>query len=254
MNLTTTNQTVSGFSEDQLVLLNKTICKDFSKDEIMLFAHVCSSKQLDPFSNQIYAIKRMGRITFQIGIDGFRSIAERTGEYDGQEGPYWIDEEGQKFEVWLKKERPHACQTKIYRKGISRPFIATVLYSEFKANNNPLWNTMPIHLIGKVSEAAAFRKAFPQQLSNIYEKDENMVELEIEKKEEENDLKLKTSNPKEEMLKQITRLLAVNTNGLSRDDKIAYMQLTCGINVFDDLKKLNEEELDTRITILKAGH
>ncbi len=252
MEMVTTSIKPVALSEEQLTLLNKTICKDLNRDEVILFAQVCSSKQLDPFSNQIYAIKRGGRVTFQTGIDGFRSMAERTGQYDGQEGPFWIDQDGNRTDIWLKKEIPFACQVKIFRKGFSHPFVGTALASEFNSNMG-LWQKMPAHMIAKCAEAVAFRKAFPQQFSGIYEKDEPIIDLETETPPPiPDDLKIKTTDPREEMLKEITKLLAKNTSGATKEEKLAYMQMTCGIKVFDDLKKLTAEELNTRILILRG--
>lgn len=171
MQLTTTTQHQL-LSSEKLTLLNNTICKDLSKDEILLFSEVCTSKGLDPFSNQIYAIKRGGRLTFQTGIDGLRSIAERTGEYDGQEDPVWYDQEGNQYYVWLKDTPPAACRVGIFRKGISKPFRSIVTMKEFQSSINQLWRTMPAHLLSKCAEASAIRKAFPQVAGGLYEKDE----------------------------------------------------------------------------------
>ena len=164
-------------TEQGIELLNRTICKDLNKEELALFAQVCQSKGLDPFSNQIYAIKRFqknggAKITFQTGIDGLRAIAERTGEYEGQEDPAWYDSEGAIHYVWLKKEAPSACRVGIFRKGITRPIRAIATITEFRVSTNPLWASMPSHMLAKCAEALALRKAFPQALGGIYEKDE----------------------------------------------------------------------------------
>src|SRR5262245_54530087 len=63
--------------------------------ELALFAHVAAAMNLDPLRKQIYMIKRwnpeLGRevITHQVGIDGFRATAEKTGKYQGQTAPQW---------------------------------------------------------------------------------------------------------------------------------------------------------------------
>lgn len=161
-------------TDQGMALLNRTICKDLSREELALFSQICQSKGLDPFSNQIYAIKRGGRLTFQTGIDGLRSIAERTGEYEGQEDPVWYDASGAQHYVWLKEEAPVACRVGIFRKGMQRPIRAIATFVEFRSGSNPLWKTMPAHLLSKCAEALAIRKAFPQAVGGIYERDEPM--------------------------------------------------------------------------------
>lgn len=170
-------------TDQGMALLNRTICKDLSHGELTLFAQVCQSKGLDPFSNQIYAIKRAGRLTFQTGIDGLRSLAERTGEYDGQEDPVWYDASGNQHYVWTREESPVACRVGVFRKGCNRPIRAIATFAEFRSSVNPLWKTMPAHLLSKCAEALALRKAFPQAAGGLYEKDEPMTDSSTDKTE-----------------------------------------------------------------------
>jgi hypothetical protein len=71
------------WTPEQTQLISTTIAPGCSNDELRLFAYACQRTGLDPFSKQIYAIKRGGKMTIQAGIDGLRSIAERTGQLDG---------------------------------------------------------------------------------------------------------------------------------------------------------------------------
>jgi hypothetical protein len=96
-------------------------CARVQPDELKLFAYACQRTGLDPFSRQIYAIKRGGKMTISSGIDGLRSIAERTGQLDGSSS-YWCGEDGVWVDVWLSSKPPAAAKTILYRKGCAHPF------------------------------------------------------------------------------------------------------------------------------------
>lgn len=157
------------WTPEQTQLIATTIAPGCSQDELRLFAYACQRTGLDPFSKQIYAIKRGGRMTVQAGIDGLRSIAERTGQLDGSE-TFWCGEDGEWQDVWLAKTPPAAAKTIIYRKGASRPFVGVARFADYAGQG--LWSKMGAAMIAKCSEALALRKAFPADLSGVYSTDE----------------------------------------------------------------------------------
>ena len=59
---------------DGLRAVRSVLAPDLTDDELILFAMVAQRSGLDPFAKQLYAIKRKGRLGFQTGIDGLRSI------------------------------------------------------------------------------------------------------------------------------------------------------------------------------------
>ena len=158
------------WTPEQTQLISTTIAPGCSNDELRLFAYACQRTGLDPFSKQIYAIKRGGKMTIQAGIDGLRSIAERTGQLDGSE-TYWCGEDGQWADVWLGSKPPAAAKTIIHRKGSSHPFVGVARFADYNAGQG-LWSKMPAAMIAKCSEALALRKAFPADLSGVYSTDE----------------------------------------------------------------------------------
>jgi phage recombination protein Bet len=158
------------WTPEQTQLISSTIAPGCSQDELRLFAYACQRTGLDPFSKQIYAIKRGGKMTIQAGIDGLRSIAERTGQLDGSE-TLWCGEDGQWQDVWLAKTPPAAAKTIIYRKGSSHPFVGVARFTDYNAGQG-LWSKMGAAMIAKCSEALALRKAFPADLSGVYSTDE----------------------------------------------------------------------------------
>jgi len=158
------------WTPEQTQLISTTIAPGCSADELRLFAYACQRTGLDPFSKQIYAIKRGGKMTIQAGIDGLRSIAERTGQLDGSE-TYWCGEDGAWADVWLGSKPPAAAKTIIHRKGASHPFVGVARFADYNAGQG-LWSKMPAAMIAKCSEALALRKAFPADLSGVYSTDE----------------------------------------------------------------------------------
>ena len=165
---------ITQWTPEQTALISSTIAPGCTADELKLFAYACQRTGLDPFSKQIYAIKRGGaggsKMTIQVGIDGLRAVAERTGQLDGSE-TFFCGPDGEWKDVWLAKEPPAAAKTIVYRKGASHPFTATARFDDFNAKQN-LWLKMPAVMIGKCSECACLRKAFPADLSGLYSVDE----------------------------------------------------------------------------------
>ena len=163
---------ITQWTQEQTALISSTIAPGCTPDELKLFAYACQRTGLDPFSKQIYAIKRGGKLTIQAGIDGLRSIAERSGELDGS-ATFWIgDAEGSQWaDVWLGNKPPAAAKTIIYRKGCSHSFVGVARFQDYNAGQG-LWSKMPSAMLAKCSEALALRKAFPADMSGVYTVDE----------------------------------------------------------------------------------
>ena len=165
-----TSSSLALWTPEQTQLIATTIAPGCSSDELRLFAYACQRTGLDPFSKQIYAIKRGGKMTIQAGIDGLRAIAERTGELDGSHTE-WCGDDGQWADVWISAKPPAAAKTTIWRKGSSHPFTGVARFADYNAGQG-LWSKMPAAMIAKCSEALALRKAFPANLSGVYSTDE----------------------------------------------------------------------------------
>ena len=171
------------FSREQVELLKRDICKGANDLEFKKFLMDCERTRLDPFARQIYSIERYsGGVktrTTQVSIDGFRLIAQRSGEYAGQLGPEWCGTDGRWRDVWLEDDPPAAARVAALRRDFEKPCWGVARFDAYCQRNKDgsprnLWRTMADVMIAKCAEALALRKAFPQELSGLYTSDEMM--------------------------------------------------------------------------------
>lgn len=170
------------FSPEQLDVIKATIAKGATNEELQLFVATCKRTGLDPFLKQIYAVKRYDAkekkqvMAIQVGIDGLRLVAERTGKYGGQDPIEWLDSDGVWSEVWTGQDHPVAARTAVYRKdwnGHKAPAVCrwdsyVQTYSDGHATLPfPTWAKMPDVMLGKCAEALALRRAFPAEMSGM---------------------------------------------------------------------------------------
>lgn len=185
----------TGFTPSQRGLIKRTVVHgvgEATDDELDLFEIICRRTGLNPFVGQIWAIRRkeqvdgvwQERMTIQVGIAGYRLIAERTSKYEGMLGPYWCGTDGQWRDVWLDPKPPAAAKVGILKRGFREPLWAVATFAEFAQRTRGgeltrFWRSMPANQLAKCCKALAFREAFPQETSGLYS-DAELPEVEVE--------------------------------------------------------------------------
>lgn len=184
----------SALSSSQISLIRRTIATDCNDAEFDLFMAAARSAGLDPFRKQISPLvfnknkpdkRRMSIITT---IDGLRVIAARSGRYRPDENEpvleYDPDSKGPTNPLGLTK-----ALVKVYIDD--KPVTGVAYWDEFApiadewgedeatGRRRPTgrktldtggnWGRMPRVMLAKCAEAQALRKAFPEDLSGLYE-------------------------------------------------------------------------------------
>lgn len=171
------------FNIDEIQLIKTTILdENASDDELKLFSMVCQRTGLDPFSRQVYGIRRKGKLTFQTSIDGYRLIADRTEKYAGNDDA--IYDEGLNLYQHIASGRKHPTTATITVWKVCGdqrcPFTASAAWSQYaqsyfkngKLELGEVWAKMPHVMLAKCAESLALRKAFPAELSGMYTREE----------------------------------------------------------------------------------
>lgn len=149
---------------------------DFTTAEIQLFAMVATNTGLDPFTKQIYAVKRDGKVVHQTGIDGYRSVAESKGggQYAGSDEATYEDctcgeePKGHPAVARVVVRRILPGGHVVEQTGVARWHE---LYPG-AGKDGFMWRKMPFNQLSKCAEANGLRKAFPRVLNGIYIEEE----------------------------------------------------------------------------------
>lgn len=178
------------FTSEEVDLLKQTIMPGATDAELSLFGKVCAQTGLSPFARQIFPVARevydkdlkrkVKKWSFQTSVDGFRLVAQRSGEYEGQTQAQWCGKDGKWKDVWLEESYPSAARVGVYRKGFREPLTAIAVWESYVQTFDKdghqvvaqMWRKMPELMLAKCAECLALRKAFPQELSGVYTQEE----------------------------------------------------------------------------------
>lgn len=183
----------SALSGAQITLIRRTIANDCNDGEFDLFMAAARSAGLDPFRKQISPLvftkdnpkkRRMSIITT---IDGLRVIASRSGKYRPDEEEPYLEydpaEKGPTNPLGLVKAKVRVFID-------DKPVMGVAYWTEFApisdewaegddGRRRPTgkktldtggnWGRMPRVMLAKCAEAQALRKAFPEDMSGLYE-------------------------------------------------------------------------------------
>lgn len=167
----------------QIAALAQLGLRGADDSDLQVFFHVVRKTGLDPFARQIYMIYRndptsdTGRkATIQTAIDGFRLVAQRAARRDhvqyGYEDAQYRTHAGEWVESWDEPDlNPVSVKVTVLRGRMRFPAIAHWReYVQTKGGKpTRMWSQMPAGQLAKCAEALALRKAFPVDLSGVYE-------------------------------------------------------------------------------------
>jgi phage recombination protein Bet len=167
--------------KEQIEVLRRTIARDCDDSDFQLFLQVCIRTNLDPFAKQICPVYRWNEkigctvMSIQIQIDGFRVLAQRTGEYAGSDKPLY-DEGLSLYQHLQVKRPPQTCSVTVYRLVNNHrcPFTSEISWDEFYPGKKVgfMWDSKPYQMLAKTAESHALRKAFQLELTHLVTEDE----------------------------------------------------------------------------------
>jgi len=162
-------------SWEQMTDIMRAMYPGASDATLAVFFYQAKKMGLDPLARQIHLVPRDGKFVMQCGIDGYRTVADRTGLYAGSEEAF--DGGASQFDLIAKGvKRPTTATVTVFKivAGVRCPFTATAAWSAYAPSGKAafMWEKMPFLMLGKCAEALALRKAFPQDLSGVYTDEE----------------------------------------------------------------------------------
>lgn len=197
-------------NEKELAAIRAEFCQGFTDEQFDVAMAFCRVRNLLPGKHVVFQLRNSNewdevvkakvkktRIIFITTIDASRLIAQRTGLYGGQ-GPedyIYLDEHGSPSVISpiplpqtplppkgtaAAPREPWAVRTTIYRKDFEHPITSVARFdayaSTYESNGeirlNAMWAKRGPEQLAKCSEMLSLRKAFPEELGQLYIQEE----------------------------------------------------------------------------------
>ena len=192
-----------GFSETQIMVMesNGIIPRNTADAQILHFFEVAAARGLSPITKQIYLLPFKAFVDGQwttnyaiiTGIDGIRSLADKTGQlagideplFDGMTMGQWF-QAGNKFPTYKSVgsgkdtkyvlesgNEPSVCTVVVKRKqgAAISSYTGVATWGEYypgPVGKGGQWRKMPFVMLAKCAKAQALRDAFPSAISGLY--------------------------------------------------------------------------------------
>src|SRR3990167_5112551 len=154
-------------TRNQLELIKRTVARGASDDELRLFVQVCKGANLNPFLRQVHLVPRwdskLGQEVraIQVGIDGFRAVAESSGVYAGNDDPIYDGDKTIEYSTKVNAKNtlivPEKATVTVYKllDGQRYGFTATARWDEYYPGEKIgfQWHIRPYLMLGKCTEA-----------------------------------------------------------------------------------------------------
>lgn len=165
----------TGMAPEVIDMVKQTVAPNLTWTELEAGLYMCAKRKLDPMQKQVSFIKFGGRMTLHVTIDGLRTLAARSKAYLGSTVSFIYLVDGKTVEA----DYPPTADAELFgaraivKKKLDNmvgEFTAVALASEYlKDSKNTQNKQMPHIMLAKDAEALALRKAFPEDLSGMYE-------------------------------------------------------------------------------------
>ena len=175
-------------SDREVNLAARIVGRELEPAEFDHFVHMCRTWGLDPLRKHIYAIvvtgKRGRTVTYVTGIDGYRTIAARSGDYRPGKRTVEVDQN-----AIDPTSNPHGIISATasawkFSHGSWHEIEETVYWDEYAPlrdewkDNKPTgrkqldtrgqWGKMGRTMLQKCAEAQVLRRGWPDELSGLY--------------------------------------------------------------------------------------